>query len=278
MSDSVRILCLGDISCVGRCSFGVADAAITALGCECAMLPLSLLSTHTGGFEPPEKLDCTEFCRRALRSLSRQQIPFAAVMCGYTGSVSATNTAAEAFAAFPAALKLADPAFADEGRVYSGIDGDTVAAIAELCRGADIMLPNLSEAQLLCGAKPTADVDAAALAALARALNSNCCKLAVITGVRSGGKNANVICRDGLAETVAYNVTGPQLPGTGDLFAAVFAAATLRGAPTRRAVELAAAAVAAAVSVTAKKKRPARFGAAVEEIIPLLVNLGGELN
>ena len=45
-----RVLTIQDISCVGQCSLTVALPVISACGLETAVLPSSVLSTHTGGF------------------------------------------------------------------------------------------------------------------------------------------------------------------------------------------------------------------------------------
>ena len=46
-----RIVTIQDISCFGKCSVTVALPIISAMGIECAIIPTSVLSTHTGGFE-----------------------------------------------------------------------------------------------------------------------------------------------------------------------------------------------------------------------------------
>ena len=45
-----RLLTIQDISCVGQCSLTVALPIISACGIETAVLPSSVLSTHTAGF------------------------------------------------------------------------------------------------------------------------------------------------------------------------------------------------------------------------------------
>ena len=45
-----RIVTIQDISCFGKCSITVALPLISAMGIECAIIPTSVLSTHTGGF------------------------------------------------------------------------------------------------------------------------------------------------------------------------------------------------------------------------------------
>ena len=46
-----RIVTIQDVSCFGKCSITVALPLVSAMGIECAIIPTSVLSTHTGGFE-----------------------------------------------------------------------------------------------------------------------------------------------------------------------------------------------------------------------------------
>ena len=50
MSEYKRILTVQDISCVGQCSLTVALPILSACGVDTAVLPSSVLSTHTGCF------------------------------------------------------------------------------------------------------------------------------------------------------------------------------------------------------------------------------------
>ena len=54
-----RIVTMQDISCVGKCSGSVALPIISAMGCECALLPTAVLSTHTA-FENFNIVDLTD--------------------------------------------------------------------------------------------------------------------------------------------------------------------------------------------------------------------------
>ena len=55
-----RLLTIQDISCVGQCSLTVALPVISACGIETAVLPSSVLSTHTAGFSGYTFKDLTE--------------------------------------------------------------------------------------------------------------------------------------------------------------------------------------------------------------------------
>ena len=43
-------------------------------------------------------------------------------------------------------LTVVDPAMADNGKLYPAFDSDFPMAMAEVCRRADVILPNITEA------------------------------------------------------------------------------------------------------------------------------------
>ena len=61
-----RLLTIQDISCVGQCSLTVALPVISACGIETAVLPSSVLSTHTAGFSGYTFRDLTDDMEKSL--------------------------------------------------------------------------------------------------------------------------------------------------------------------------------------------------------------------
>ena len=57
-----RIVSIQDLSCIGKCSLGVALPVLSAMGLECAALPTALLSAHTA-FDGFVCRDMQEFFR-----------------------------------------------------------------------------------------------------------------------------------------------------------------------------------------------------------------------
>lgn len=53
MQKQHTVLCIQDLSCVGRCSLAVVLPALAAMGVQPCALPTALLSTHTGGLGRP---------------------------------------------------------------------------------------------------------------------------------------------------------------------------------------------------------------------------------
>lgn len=226
------VLSIQDLSCVGRCSLTVALPVLSAMGCRCSVLPTAVLSTHTG-FPQPHVISLTEHIGPIGSHFSRLELAFDAVTAGYLADP------AQARAVEPllrhhhekGSLIIADPAMGDHGRLYSGLDDAHVEAMAQICRCADILLPNVTEASLLTGLPYREQGDEAYWQALTEALMARFPVTAVlITGV--SGKAGTIGFTGSHRQTGAFSyqtqVVPRQFHGTGDLFAAVFAGSVLR--------------------------------------------------
>ena len=80
-----RIITIQDISCVGKCSLTVALPIISAMGIECAVLPTSVLSTHTM-FKNFTFRDLTDDIAPIAAHWKAEKIGFDAIYTGYLGS------------------------------------------------------------------------------------------------------------------------------------------------------------------------------------------------
>ena len=81
-----RVVTIQDLSCIGRCSLGVAMAVLPAMGIETAALPTALLSAHTQ-FEGFTFLDLTDEAEKIMAHWQKLGIRFDTIYIGYLGSV-----------------------------------------------------------------------------------------------------------------------------------------------------------------------------------------------
>ena len=273
-----RLLTIQDISCVGQCSTTVALPLVSACGVECAILPPAILSNHTAkGFTGWSFKDLTDEMKPIEEKWIEQNIKFDAF---YTGYVCESHIepilSIEKNCANPGAIKIVDPAMADAGALYKGFAADFPKKMARLVAGCDYVLPNLTEAALLCGIDPLEVVgsafhrgpDSPMIERLIAGLHALGAKNVILTGVERGENELGSAVSDGTKIEYDFNEKLPRMShGTGDVYASVFAGAVLRGKPALEAASLAADVVCAAIKATDDDHW---YGVSFEKTIPFL--------
>lgn len=226
-----RLLTIQDISCVGQCSLTVALPIISACGVECAILPSSVLSNHTAGFSGWTFRDLTDEMPNILAQWKKEKVDFDAF---YTGYVSKTQIPhildIMQETARPGALRIVDPVMGDGGKLYPGFDDDFPQEMCRLCKGADVIMPNLTEAALLLGEEYRTEYDQAYIEQTIKRLHDLGAKNVVLTGVSLEPNKLGVACYDG--NEIRYYFTDRldvSMHGTGDCYASSFAGALMRG-------------------------------------------------
>ena len=272
-----RLLTIQDLSCVGQCSTTVALPLVSACGVECAVLPPAMLSNHTAaGFKGWSFCDLTDEMSKVEAKWIEQGITFDAFYTGYVCEqhidriLSIMRTCAA-----PGAIRIVDPAMADNGSLYCGFAADFPTKMARLCKGADYLLPNLTEAALLTGKDPVAfgagtsrpqkeDVEH-----LIVKLHGLGVKTVVLTGVSFDETVLGTAVSDGKSIKYDFNPRNPRNShGTGDVFASVFSGAILRGKSAVEAAALAADIVCASIEATEPDHW---YGVSFEKVIPDLI-------
>lgn len=269
-----RILTIQDISCVGQCSMTVALPILSACGHETCILPTALLSTHTGGFGKPAVAHMDDTLPEIIRHWKENNIFFDAILVGYLGSLSAIETAADILDTMlaPGGVSIVDPAMADHGKLYSGFDEEYARAMGALCRRADVIIPNITEAAMLsCGEyreKLTEDY----VTRLLTALDHPC---VILTGVGYREGETGIAIREGEKQCYyAHTRIGKSYHGTGDMFAAAFTGSLMQGLPKMEAVKTAADFVCRCIENTALN--PAHwYGVKFETALPELIRTLG---
>ena len=226
-----RLLTIQDISCVGQCSLTVALPIISACGVECAILPSSVLSNHTAGFSGWTFRDLTDEMPNILAQWKKEKVDFDAF---YTGYVSKTQIPhildIMQETARLGALRIVDPVMGDGGKLYPGFDDDFPQEMCRLCNGADVIMPNLTEAALLLGEEYRTEYDQTYIEQTIKRLHALGAKNVVLTGVSLEPNKLGVACYDG--NEIRYYFTDRldvSMHGTGDCYASSFAGALMRG-------------------------------------------------
>ncbi len=227
-----KILSVQDISCVGQCSLTVALPILSAAGHETCILPSAVLSTHTGGFTGYTFRDLTEDIPAIAAHWKKEKISFNAIYTGYLGSAKQIEYVKEMFRTLGASgcVTFADPAMADNGRLYTGFDDAFVQEMKTLCAAADVILPNITEACFLTGMPYRETYDEAWISALLDALRAQGAKTVILTGVGYTPDTTGVTVFEGEEKRYYRHRRIPKgSHGTGDVYASAFVGAYMRG-------------------------------------------------
>jgi len=137
-----KALCIQSFSTMGRSSTAVIAPTLAASGVQPVMLPTVVLSTHYGGFGTVAKQDMTQFCKDAIEHYRRLETEFDCIYSGFMSTVEQMNMVKDTYSMCRNGLKICDPAMADNGKLYSSITEDLVEGFKDLCRYADLIIPN----------------------------------------------------------------------------------------------------------------------------------------
>lgn len=234
-----KVLSIQDISCFGQCSLTVALPVISACGVETAVLPSAVLSTHTMGFKDYTCLDLTAEMPKILAHWDSEGVFFDAIYTGYLATARQIDIVREAFATRlkDGGLKIVDPVMGDYGKLYPAFDTDFVKEMRRLCEGADVILPNITEASLLVEGEYKERYDEAYIDGLLKKLMTLGAKKIVLKGVGYDESTTGVVVFDGKEK---FYYPHPRIPrschGTGDLFASAFTGSLMGGKSINDAV------------------------------------------
>ena len=263
-----KVLCVHDLSGVGRCSLAVILPVLSVMGAQPVALPTVVLSTHTGGFGTPARLDGSAYGQQALEHYRALGMEFDCIYTGYLGGEEQVALAEKAFAFWPGAKKVVDPVMGDNGRAYSTVTPALIDRIRNLCRAADLILPNYTEAQLLLerepSTEPLTDEAAQALADDLIAIAPG----AVVTGLPLG---KYIGCAGSGTDRFLVKKLhiSRSFPGTGDIYGAVLIGSLLQGNALSAAADNAAEFAALAIQNT-PPEQDTRFGVWFEPLLPRL--------
>ncbi len=269
-----RLLTIQDISCVGQCSLTVALPVISACGIETAVLPSSVLSTHTAGFSGYTFRDLTGDIPAILEHWKKENITFDAFYTGYV-SMEQIPLILQIMkeTARNGAVKIVDPVMADNGLLYKGFASDFPAEMKKLCSCADIILPNLTEAAFLlgeeyCGASYTEEY----IEGLLKRLRGIGAESVILTGVSFEPEKLGVAVYDGsIIRYYFHERIDASMHGTGDVYASTVVGALCRGWSLYNAAALAADVVVESMKATLDDKDH-WYGVKFEKALPYLIN------
>ena len=225
-----KVLTIQDVSCVGQCSLTVALPIISACGMETCILPSAILSTHTGGFKGFTFRDLTDDMPFIQKHWISEGIKFDAIYTGYLGSIKQVAYVKNILDTMgnENSIKIVDPAFADNGKLYSIFNDEYVNAMKTLIPSADVLIPNVSEACFLSNTEYKETYDEEYINLLFNKLANLGAKTIVLTGVSYTPETTGVaVYENGKVEYYQHEKISKGCHGTGDVYASAFTGALM---------------------------------------------------
>ncbi len=239
------ILLINDMAGYGKVALSVMIPVLSAMKLNVYNLPTALVS-NTLDYGRFDILDTTSYMEHTLQIWDELDFAFDAVATGFLVSeeqsllVSGYCRACKA-KGIPV---FVDPIMGDEGVLYNGMTETSVAHMRNMCGVADIIMPNMTEAEYLTGlhvGKRSLSLEE--VHELAQALHKLGSKAVVITSVvldtpldegdRRDRDHLTYVSEGTDASTdsilLPYDEIPVRLPGTGDIFSSVLIGRYLGG-------------------------------------------------
>lgn len=269
------VMCINDLSGVGKCSLTVALPILSCMGTQVAALPTAILSTHTGGFSGYTYRDLTEDILDIAKHWFSLSLAPHAIYSGWLGSARQSELVLEIISLYQPSLVFVDPVMGDHGKLYSTFSIQRIEGIAALCKKANMLSPNLTEACFLLGVPyPEGPITAEQALHFCKALSQMGPQKVVITGISTRQGMIGAATWD--AEQNQFSLEQlPHIPGiwygTGDIFASVLLGSIVKNQSLQCAAALAVQFTHQCIQSTYNRGADPRFGVDFELQLPILL-------
>lgn len=271
-----RIVTIQDISCVGKCSLTVALPIISAMGIETAVIPTAVLSTHTA-FKNFTYRDLTGDLPKIAKHWKQEKFDFDGIYTGYLGSIEQIDMLKEFFKQFKTSNNFVfiDPVMADNGKLYAGFDENFVKEMKELCKMADIIVPNLTEASYMLEKECKENYTEQEIKDMLIELSILGPKYVVLTGVSFNENKLGVMSYNKETNkffTYFKEKVPAKYHGTGDIFASTLVGAITNNSTLEEGLKVAVDYVWKTINDTYKTNKKDVYGVNFETKIPYLID------
>ena len=150
-----KIAAIHDLSGYGRASLTVAIPILSYMGYQVCPLPTAILSAHSE-YKDFRSFDLTDQMQGIIDHWKELDLHFDALYSGYLASEKQMNIVSGFFDDFSQDdnFILVDPVLGDHGKLYPGMDTGMITGMRELCKKANVITPNLTEAAFLLDTAP----------------------------------------------------------------------------------------------------------------------------
>ena len=233
-----RVAVINSLLPSGKSSVLAAAPILATAKIESSVIPTAVISDNSGNYFR----DMTDCILPIAEHLNATEKTFDAVLTGYlTDDEQIPSVIKACDLLCDADTKIiVDPIMGDNGKLYGRFSCNFPNSMLELCKRADVILPNITEACLLTGIPYQEKYDESFILELATKLYElTGCKIA-ITGVSFDSRKIGVaVYRNETLKYVFCDKVPAHYQGSGDIFSAAFAASVVNGRSTRSAAEIA---------------------------------------
>lgn len=240
--ENKNILIINDMPGYGKVALAAMLPILSNLGHSVYNLPTALVS-NTLDYGKFTILDTTDYMVKAIGVWKELGFQFDCITTGFLASAAQVGIIRDFIASQKkeGLLVMTDPIMGDDGKLYNGFTEETVGNMRRLIGVADVIVPNLTEAEFLTGlyegkeALSREEARQVVDALLAFGPRS----VVVTSGVEEETGGHVVWGYDhGAGEyfSLPYRFIKVHFPGTGDMFSAVLVGELLKGKPMGQAV------------------------------------------
>lgn len=230
--DMKKIATINDLSGFGKCSLGVAMPIISTMGVQCCPLTTGVFSNQTG-YPSYRSVDFTEYMEDFIAEWKKLDAHFDGIITGFIPNSRQGQIISSFIDRFKedGTIVLVDPIMGDNGVLYPCYDKDSINAVKELVKKADIITPNLTE--LCCLANEDYNsisslpikILVEKVADMSKALGMS----VVTTGIAVEDEIVTTVYTDNDMQIVKCKKIGGSFSGTGDILASIVGAGVVNG-------------------------------------------------
>lgn len=239
-----RVAAVHDMCGYGNCSLTAAIPILSAAGCDVCPVPTALFSAHTR-YSVFTFHDTTEILDGYLDAWRKENVDLDGVYSGFLGSAEQVAIIKRLYSQYPHALRLVDPVMGDGGEIYATYTPELCEAMGTLVDGADVLMPNLTEASILTKRTyPGRNLSDAEVDDMIDALLDLGAKNVVLKGIdHDDGTIRNYVASADSGASGKQELAHSKLPfmthGTGDAFASALCGALMAGRPLAESAHIA---------------------------------------
>lgn len=242
-NNSKNILIINDMPGYSKVAMAAMLPILSHMGHSVYNLPTALVS-NTLDYGKFTILDTTEYMEKTIEVWHQLGFQFDCITTGFLASAKQVDIIRRFIESQKkeGLLVMADPIMGDDGVLYNGVGEDTVENMRRLIGVADVIVPNLTEAEFLtglyCGQN---SLTAAQARQVVDALRAYGPRTVIVTSGVDADSGENVVWGyDHQTDeyfTIPYRLIRVHFPGTGDMFSAILVGELLRGTSLQAAVK-----------------------------------------